>query len=226
MISGLRNSAAHVFVDSLDSPALSEVDAHHLLHVLRLKSRDAVTISDGRGRWRTCVVDNDGQVEVTGEISAGGAPKWAITVAFSIVKGDRPEWTVQKLTEIGVDEIILLAPTARSVVRWDSSRANKNLERMRLVAREAAMQSRRTWLPRVEGGLGLDQLDSAFIADPTGEVLNASHRTIAIGPEGGFTQEEISAGKGVVSLGETILRSETAAISAAVLMSRYRDLES
>jgi RsmE family RNA methyltransferase len=88
------------------------------------------------------------------------------------------------------------------------------------------MQSRRVWLPNVSDVVTLAQLSDAFIADPTGEVLNASHRTIAIGPEGGFTQDEISAGKGVVSLGDTILRAETAAISAAVLMSNYRNKES
>ncbi len=226
MISALRNSAAHVFVDSIDAPVLSDVDAHHLLRVLRVKSRDVVTVSDGGGRWRTCVVDGDAKIEATSDVATEAAPKWQLTVAFSVVKGDRPEWTVQKLTEIGVDEIVVLAPTTRSVVRWDAGRANKNLEKLRIVAREAAMQSRRVWLPKVSGVVTLAQLSDAFIADPTGEVLNASHRTIAIGPEGGFTPDEISAGKGVVSLGATILRAETAAITAAVLMSNYRNKES
>lgn len=223
MISALRNSAAHVFVDSLDAPVLDDVDAHHLLRVLRVKSKDVVTISDGGGRWRTCVVEGGAKIEVTSEVSVEPAPKWQLTVAFSVVKGDRPEWTVQKLTEIGIDEIVVLAPTTRSVVRWDAGRAKKNLEKLRLVAREAAMQSRRVWLPKVSDVVALGQLSDAFIADPTGEALNESHRTIAIGPEGGFTQEEIAAGKGVVSLGATILRAETAAISAAVLMSNYRN---
>ena len=188
MISTLRNSAAHVFVDSIDSPVLGDVDAHHLLRVLRVKSRDVVTISDGGGRWRTCSVDGDAKIEVTSEVAIEPAPKWQLKVAFSIVKGDRPEWTVQKLTEIGIDEIIVLAPTTRSVVRWDAGRANKNLEKLRLVAREAAMQSRRVWLPKVSDVVALTQLSDVFIADPTGEVLNESHRTVAIGPEGGFTK--------------------------------------
>jgi len=226
VISALRNSAAHVFVDSIDAPVLSDVDAHHLLRVLRVKSQNVVTVSDGGGRWRTCVVDGDANLEATSDVATEAAPKWHLTVAFSVVKGDRPEWTVQKLTEIGVDEIVVLAPTTRSVVRWDAGRANKNLEKLRIVAREAAMQSRRVWLPKVSDVVTLAQLSDAFIADPTGEVLNASHRSIAIGPEGGFTQDEISAGKGVVSLGDTILRAETAAISAAVLMSNYRNKES
>jgi len=218
----LRESAAHVFVDSVDAPTLSDGDAHHLLRVLRVKSRDSVTISDGKGKWCAGVLDSDAVVEVTSEVFVVPAPRWALTVAFSVVKGDRPEWTVQKLTELGIDEIILLAPTSRSVVRWDAGRANKNLERLRLVAREASMQSRRVWLPKIDSGVALTQLSGAFIADPNGVALDASHRTLAIGPEGGFADEELNAGQGLVSLGETVLRAETAAISAAVLMSNYR----
>ncbi len=222
MNSALRNSAAHVFVDSVDAPALGDVDAHHLLRVLRVKPRDVVTVSDGVGSWRTCVVDGDAKVEVTSDVVVEPSPKWKLTIAFSVVKGDRPEWTVQKLTEIGIDEIIVLAPTTRSVVRWDAGRANKNIERLRVVAREAAMQSRRVWLPNVRDLIDLAQVTGAYIADPNGVPIDASHRTIAIGPEGGFTNEEISGGIGAVSLGETILRAETAAISAAVLMSSCR----
>ncbi|NDC91406.1 MAG: RsmE family RNA methyltransferase [Acidimicrobiia bacterium] len=120
MNSALRNSAAHVFVDSVDAPALGDVDAHHLLRVLRVKPCDVVTVSDGVGSWRTCVVDGDAKVEVTSDVVVEPSPKWKLTIAFSVVKGDRPEWTVQKLTEIGIDEIIVLAPTTRSVVRWDA----------------------------------------------------------------------------------------------------------
>ena len=111
MISTLRESTAHVFVDSIDAPTLNELDAHHLLRVLRVKPRDAVTISNGRGKWCSCVVAADSVIEVTSEVFTDSAPSWPLTVAFSVVKGDRPEWTVQKLTEIGIDEIILLAAT-------------------------------------------------------------------------------------------------------------------
>ncbi len=223
MISALRDSAAHVFVSSVDAPVLGDVDAHHLLRVLRVKSRDAVTISDGHGKWRSCVVDGNANIEATSDVVVEAPPKWQLTVAFSIVKGDRPEWTVQKLTEIGIDVIIVLAPTVRSVVRWEIDRANKYLERLRVVAREAAMQSRRVWLPKVSDVTELNEIADVCIGDPSGPPIDASHRTIAIGPEGGFTREEIAAGKGVVSLGDTILRAETAAISAAVLMSSYRN---
>ena len=222
MISELRDSTAHVFVDSIDAPALNEIDAHHLLRVLRVKPSDAVTISDGKGKWYSGILNADATIEATREVFTTAAQSWPLTVAFSLVKGDRPEWTVQKLTEIGIDEIVVLAPTVRSVVRWDQGRSNKNIERLRRVAREAAMQSRRTWLPNVLGVIEMSTIANLFIADPTGDCVDASHRSIAVGPEGGFAPHETESCSGLVSLGETILRAETAAVSAAVLMSDYR----
>ncbi len=222
MISELRDSTAHVFVDSIDAPALNEIDAHHLLRVLRVKPSDAVTISDGKGKWYSGILNADATIEATSEVFTTAAQSWPLTVAFSLVKGDRPEWTVQKLTEIGIDEIVVLAPTVRSVVRWDQGRSNKNIERLRRVAREAAMQSRRTWLPNVLGVIEMSTIANLFIADPTGDCVDASHRSIAVGPEGGFAPHETESCSGLVSLGETILRAETAAVSAAVLMSDYR----
>ena len=222
MISALRNSTAHVFVDAIDAPVLDEVDAHHLLRVLRVKPSDAVTVSDGKGKWCSAVLNADASINATSEVFTTVAPSWHLTVAFSLVKGDRPEWTVQKLTEIGIDEIVVLAPTVRSVVRWDHDRSNKNIERLRRVAREAAMQSRRTWLPNVHGVTELSTIANLFIADPSGVCLDASHRAIAVGPEGGFAPQETEDCDGLVSLGDTVLRAETAAVSAAVLMSDYR----
>ena len=222
MISALRNSTAHVFVDAIDAPVLDEIDAHHLLRVLRVKPSDAVTVSDGKGKWCSAVLNADASINATSEVFTTVAPSWHLTVAFSLVKGDRPEWTVQKLTEIGIDEIVVLAPTVRSVVRWDHDRSNKNIERLRRVAREAAMQSRRTWLPNVHGVTELSTIANLFIADPSGVCLDASHRAIAVGPEGGFAPQETEDCDGLVSLGDTVLRAETAAVSAAVLMSDYR----
>jgi hypothetical protein len=84
------------------------------------------------------------------------------------------------------------------------------------------MQSRRTWLPNVLGVIEMSTIANLFIADPTGDCVDASHRSIAVGPEGGFAPHETESCSGLVSLGETILRAETAAVSAAVLMSDYR----
>ena len=74
----------------------------------------------------------------------------ACTVAFAIPKSDRPEWIVQKLTELGVARIVLLH-AERSVVRWEPDRADRHVARLRRVAVEALEQSRGIWLPDIVG---------------------------------------------------------------------------
>ena len=225
MIETLRRSAAHVFVRSLEIPSLSADDQHHLLKVFRVKSTDQITVSDGVGSWITATISKDGDVRATSELHVVERPKWALSIAFAPVKGEKPELIVQKLTELGIDEIIPLAPTARSVVRWDTAKAEKQTARLQRVANEAAMQSRRVWLPVVQPVTQLADLvlrtDVAF-AEPGGVEVSAVHRTIVVGPEGGFTPDELGDSVGRVSLGESVLRAETAAIVAGALMTRCR----
>lgn len=218
MIHALRHSAAHVFVDQLDTPTLGDDDQHHLGRVLRLRDGESVTASNGRGQWRACVW-RDGALEVAGEVVASAPPSVRCAVAFTPVKGDRNEWAVQKLTEIGIDEVIILAPTQHSVVRW--SDADKQLRKLRVVAREAAMQSRRVWLPSVVGLAALHEVcagDGAAVADPNGVALHAGVSLVVVGPEGGFAEDELPAGVPRVQLGDTILRAETATLVAATLL--------
>jgi len=218
VIHALRHSAAHVFVDQLDSPTLGDDDQHHLGRVLRLRDGESVTASNGRGQWRACVW-RDGALEVAGEVVASAPPSVRCAVAFTPVKGDRNEWAVQKLTEIGIDEIVILAPTQYSVVRW--SDADKQLRKLRVVAREAAMQSRRVWLPNIVGLAALHEVcagDGAAVADPDGVALHAGVSLVVVGPEGGFAEEELPAGVPRVQLGDTILRAETATLVAATLL--------
>jgi 16S rRNA (uracil1498-N3)-methyltransferase len=232
VIDALRNSVAHVFVDHLETPSLSDNDEHHLSRVLRLRDGESVTASDGRGGWRSCVWA-DGALRASGDVVTVAAPAQRIGVAFVPVKGDRNEWSVQKLTEIGVDDIILLAPTRHSVVRW--SDADKQLRKLRVVAREAAMQSRRVWLPAVSGLVTLADalaMPGAAVADPAASSTalsaslaapnRASPALIVVGPEGGFDDDEIPANVPRVSLGDTILRAETATLVAATLLAARR----
>ena len=76
------------------------------------------------------------------------SPQPRLGVAFALIKGGRPELVVQKLVELGIDDIRPFA-ASRSVVRWDEAKAVKNHERLERVAREAVMQCRRAWLPTV-----------------------------------------------------------------------------
>jgi 16S rRNA (uracil1498-N3)-methyltransferase len=215
----LRSSAAHVFVESLADPELHSDDAHHLFRVLRIKEGESVTVSDGRGGWQA--------TEVVGQaLRPVGEPTFeptvpALTIASAIPKGDRAEWMVQKLTEIGAAEIVLLH-CERSVVRWERDRAERPLARLRRVAREAAMQSRRVWLPTVSGPLPVSDVlarDGVVVAEPFGvplEALGWVPTTVVIGPEGGFSDGELAIAPAKVALGPNVLRIETAALVAAV----------
>lgn len=211
----LRHSAAHVFVSSLEAPALDDDDAHHLFRVLRLRDGEVVTVSDGRGCWRPCSV-RGGTLVPTGPIVAEpAAPPCHVLTA--IPKGDRLDWMAQKLTEVGVTQLTLV-DCARSVVRWQTDRAQRQRERLLRIIRDAAMQSRRTWLPELDGPVPFEaavRVEGVTLLDPSG-VSRSMGTAVLIGPEGGFAESELACGAPVASLGDTVLRVETAAVVAAV----------
>jgi 16S rRNA (uracil1498-N3)-methyltransferase len=219
----LRGSAAHVFVSSLDNPELTDEDDHHLRRVLRIRDADVVTLCDGAGKWVAARLTASGLVvdsEPTKEVALRSA-----TVISAIPKGDRPEWIVQKLTEIGATAIGFM-DCARSVVRWDAARAAKQIERLRRIAREAAMQSRRVWLPRVLDVVPFEEANvsvNCAIADPDGGELAADTDTMLVGPEGGFTEGELNSVTRRVALSPNVLRVETAALAAAFLLTLRND---
>jgi 16S rRNA (uracil1498-N3)-methyltransferase len=133
---------------------------------------------------------------------------------------------VQKLTEAGVDCIAVLG-SARAVVRWDGDRLAKAMDRLARVAREAAAQSRRAWLPELAAYAGPGALAThvaparLVLAQPGGPPLGAGTSAVAVGPEGGWDDAEV-AGVPCVGLGPTILRAETAALAAGLLMCALR----
>ena len=219
----LRGSAAHVFVSSLENPELTDEDEHHLRRVLRIRDADVVTLCDGAGRWVVARLTAGGlavESEQTTEVALRSA-----TVISAIPKGDRPEWIVQKLTEIGTTAIGFM-DCARSVVRWDAARAAKQIERLRRIAREAAMQSRRAWLPRVLDVVSFDEAKlsvTCAIADPDGGELAADTDTMLVGPEGGFTDGELNSAGRRVALSPNVLRVETAALAAGFLLTLRND---
>lgn len=151
-------------------------------------------------------------------------PAPAVTVAFAVVKGQRPEWAVQKLTEIGVDRIVPLL-TARSVVRWPPGEAGRQVARLRRVAREAAVQSRRLWLPVIEGVTPVAALAAepgAVLAHFDGDPPSLDRPVVLVGPEGGWDDAELAAAPGRVGLGPSVLRAETAAMVAGTLLCALR----
>ncbi len=215
----LRRSAAHVFVESLDAPVLSDADDHHLRRVLRLRAGDAMSLADNTGAWAEGHLTADG-VERIGNVHSA-APPMRPTLICAVPKGDRPDFIVQKATELGVGAV-LFAPFERSVVRWDTRRAGGQLERLRRIGREAAMQSRRLTLPHVELITADDpRLHGRGVAaaEPGGPPFDAAWTsTIVVGPEGGFTEGELATWPRRVGLSSNVLRVETAAMVAAHLL--------
>ncbi|WP_419845695.1 RsmE family RNA methyltransferase [Candidatus Poriferisocius sp.] len=216
----------HVFVEDLERPELRDEDYHHLTKSLRLRPGDPFTASDGAGSWRVCRLGSgpEGEPEPIGEVVFVETPQPPLTIGFALIKGGRPELVVQKLTELGVDAIVPFT-AEHSVVRWEADRATRHTERLRRVAREAAMQSRQVRLPEIGEPTDFATLAAhpgTIRADITGTPPSLTHPTVLIGPEGGWSETERHQ-LGAIRLSSSVLRSETAAIGAAALLTALRD---
>ena len=207
-------------------------EARHLTRVLRAKVGDAVSLFDGKGRQWPARVASLGRDRVeldAGEPQADPPPHGIpLTVAVALPKGERQKWMVEKLTELGAARLMPLE-TTRGVAEATAS-AQARLER---VVIEACKQCGRNTLMEITAGRPLDRLLAevpagacVVIAHPGGGSLDAAavppaaREIIAlVGPEGGFTDEEVCiadrAGVIRISLGPHILRVETAALALA-----------
>jgi 16S rRNA (uracil1498-N3)-methyltransferase len=229
-------AAAQVFADDLGHLTLSAEDSHHLDRVLRLRAGEEVILSDGMGHWRRTLWTKGHSLEPLADgVGPGGdssvqfdaAPPPPLTVAFAPTKGERPEWVVQKLTELGIDRIVPLV-SERSVVRWQGARGATAVERLRRVAREAAAQCRRVWLPEVTAVIEFGQLSAlaepgkVVLAQLSGDRLGTNQTVVAVGPEGGWSSDELGTGLPTVGFGLSVLRAETAAVTAGALMVSLR----
>jgi 16S rRNA (uracil1498-N3)-methyltransferase len=229
-------AAAQVFVEDVARPVLADDDAHHLGRVLRLRDGEEVIVADGQGHWARAAWRDGGALEPLKDgtgVGGDGAVQWeqraepALTVAFAPVKGERPEWVVQKLTELGIDRIVPLR-TERSVVRWTGARGEASVEKLRRVAREAAAQCRRVWLPEVGGTLAFADLwalggaGEVVLAQLSGDRPTLAQRVVAVGPEGGWSADELDSGLPTVGFGLSVLRAETAAVTAGALLASLR----
>ena len=213
----------HVFVERLDSLELASDDEHHLARVLRLRDGDALTASDGAGAWRPCVFRGS-SLEAVGDLVQVALPEPRIGVGFALIKGGRPELVVQKLTELGVNDIVPIQ-CEHSVVRWDEAKAAKNHVRLAKVAREAAMQSRQVHLPMVlplESFVDAVARPGVTLCERDGDNPSLDHTFALVGPEGGWSNAEREAAVGHTRLVTAVLRAETAAIAVGTLLSALR----
>lgn len=222
-------------------PAVGEIavvegdEGFHAATVRRLRSGEALVLSDGVGAVADCVVTSADKRSLSARVLArrtAPRPRPPVTVLQAIPKSERSELAVELATEAGADGFVAWQAD-RCVARWDGDRADNGLRRWRAVARSAARQSRRPWIPCVEGPLPTGGL-CGYIAGRVagGAVAVVLHESadrplaeqplsgaesilVVVGPEGGISDSELDAltavGAVPVRLGPTVLRTSTAA---------------
>ncbi|NEW05182.1 16S rRNA (uracil(1498)-N(3))-methyltransferase [Paenibacillus sp. SYP-B3998] len=217
-------------------------DGHHLQRVMRAQIGDEVICSNGVNREvRVRITELDkGRViaEVVEELPMHAEAAVQVWVAQSLPKGDKMETVIQKGTEIGAARFLPFL-SERTVVQYDAKKEAKRTERWQKIAKEAAEQAHRNRVPEVEGLHTWKQLlqrakeaDVAWIcyekedgqqlkpairdAVAAGKLGSGKKVLLVVGPEGGFSEQEIQQAEEVgfrsVSLGARILRTETAAM--------------
>lgn len=215
--------------------------ARQIATVLRLRPGDDVLVLDNTGicyRVQLGSISPSsafGEVQETGQ--ADGEPRVHIALFQALLKGQKWEYLLQKGTEVGISDFV---PTLcqRSVTRYDQAGWESKFHRWQIILREAAEQSGRGMLPNLHtpvpwalacqsaeglGVLAFEEEKEVGLREVLASTATVSHLRLYIGPEGGFTQDEVALarqhGIHVVSLGRRILRAETAGVvaSAAIL---------
>ncbi|MFV8163582.1 16S rRNA (uracil(1498)-N(3))-methyltransferase [Mycobacterium sp. 134] len=235
-------STALFYVDALPGAGeLAVVDGDegfHASNVRRIRVGEQIDLSDGTGVLAHCVVEETAKGRLSARVTervAIAVPRPTVTVVQALPKSDRSELAVELATEAGADGFVAWQAT-RCVARWDGPKVDKGLRRWEAVVRSAARQSRRAYVPAVEGVVSTSALTQR-VADAVagGAVVLALHESatepfaelplaqadslmLIVGPEGGIADEEIAAltgaGAKAVRLGPTVLRTSTAAAVA------------
>lgn len=226
---------------TLDGP-----EARHGLRVLRLQPGDRVIVLDGLGHQSICAVRDCARTRLQLAVLEKQAipPKpWQITLLQAIPKGRIFEDVIQKAVELGVARIVPLL-SERVVTHLDAESARDKAGKWRRIAIEAIKQCGSAWLPQIDVPVPLrdflardERFDLPLIASLHGERLHArlcfeDHLTrfghpprsvcVWIGPEGDFTPDEVNAAKSAgarpISLGDLVLRTDTAAIYCLAIL--------
>jgi 16S rRNA (uracil1498-N3)-methyltransferase len=236
-------SRALFYVDELpEVGGLAVVDGDegfHAANVRRIRPGEELDLGDGAGTVAQCVIEDAAKGRLTARVLGRRTvdpPSPQVTVVQALPKSDRSELAVELATEAGADAF-LAWQSERCVARWDgSARVDKGLRRWRAVARSAARQSRRPYVPAVtslvttpelvatvgtataDGAVVLVLHESATLPLAKVSLVQARSLMIVVGPEGGISDDEVAAlsaaGATVVLLGPTVLRTSTAAAVA------------
>ncbi|MHB9002678.1 MAG: RsmE family RNA methyltransferase [Coriobacteriia bacterium] len=220
---------------------LTAADVHHARDVARLGVDELIAVVEpDRSAWVVRITALGDVLEglPVGVLAAPLEPH--VTLVQGLAKGDKLDLIVEKTVELGIEAVVPVA-FERSIVRLDDDRAAKRGERLRRLAAAAAKQAQRTYVPHVSDPQPASLLlrvladfdivllawEDAEGAPGVGDALAAAHASrdshvaIVVGPEGGLSDSEVAAlvgaGAHVVTLGEFVLRTETAGIVAAAL---------
>jgi 16S rRNA (uracil1498-N3)-methyltransferase len=212
---------------------LAPADAHYLRDVLRLGDGAELEVFDGEGGSHRAALAGD-ELRL-GERVAPPRPAPEVHLAFALARGERCDLVVQKATELGVARLEPFQ-AVRSVVRLEGARAEERARRWQRIAAEAARQCGRCDVPVVAAPAALAHVLAAprpgFVrvllyeggGEPIARVVDpaAPGHLAIVGPEGGLAPEEVeaclAAGARLATLGPRVLRFETAAIAAVVLI--------
>lgn len=234
----------HVFFQPLitgSSVTLNEDESKHCIRVLRMQKGDRVHLADGKGTHAVASIIDDNPkkcvLEIVERTLVEKFHPYYLHIFIAPTKNfDRMEWFIEKATEAGIDEITFIETT-------NSERSKINPERCEKIAVSAMKQSKQWWLPKInpivklKEALNFTQPEALKLiawceTDREQKLQDAltrnsqNHIAVLIGPEGDFTSEEIgfvkSAGFEPVSLGNSILRTETAALFACMAVKTIR----
>lgn len=216
-------------------------DVKHILRVLRCKENDKLEVCDMDNNEYICEIREINKdnilLDIIEKVNIKRESSLKVKLYQGMPKGTKMELILQKLTEIGVDEIVLVQ-TKRSVTKIDNKKEDKKIERWERIIYEAAKQSKRGKIPTLRGVLSFKEAlkdmenndlnlcpyenERTISIKECLKDVNASTIGIFVGPEGGFEEDEIEKiqdmdGK-VVSLGPRILRTETASVVASSIV--------
>ena len=231
------------FVNKIDNEfILSDSDFHHIKNVMRIKNNGNIICGyDNHSYLCEITYFNDSyKIGICEEITNDVELNKQIILYQALIKNDKFDLVIQKATELGVSSIV---PTifSRSVIKVDDSKKDNKISRYEKIVKEACEQSHRQILPTIQNyikvkNITLDDDTLGLIAYENNGIINSLYNelknidkyqkiAIVVGPEGGFSDDEVSYLKQVgfksVSLGKRILRSETASMFLLSVLSHY-----
>lgn len=223
-----------------DTISLDKAQEHHAKNVVRLNNEIVRIVSNGIGYYgKGYVKDNQFYIDILEKDSLIRELPYQITLAIALIRREKMELILQKATELGVHTIIPFI-SSRCVVQEKKEKGDKLMERWNRIVQESCAQCKRDKIPTISSIQKIEDLyslsyENKYIANSDLDnpsplfqsVLNKGDSMIVIGPEGGFSVNEIEHfkenGFTSVSFGNRILRAETAAIYAMSLLSSYLD---